>query len=307
MKIITSVGVVCFMSACLTQRDDHQHQLCVGIQAEPLPGVQQIRITTSTQGAPQSQRTSLSELPLETWIALRGDPQLSLLVEGLDMNGTPIITRSARASLPISDPTPQLLRVRLIGQCLASIMGVPVAPTCSTPRQTCIAGRCQDDTLLLSDLEPYQPGWAVDLPDVCRPADAGAPEVVVGTGQTEYTPVSTGQVLQAERGPQGGHHLYVGVRQRNLHRTGSTTTITGVRPDTGVAIPPTAFVFSFEPDDGGYCKLYGLRYQLDNGNAEYTQFLDHDLDLTVTIRDFSGTFGTNTVRIHVAPTVIGGM
>lgn len=69
----------------------------------------------------------------------------------------------------------------------------------------------------------------------------------------------------------------------------------------------TAFVFTFDQDEGGYCKLYGLRYQLDNGGIDYTQFLDHDLDITVTVRDSSGTVGKGTVRVHVSPTIIGGM
>jgi len=232
-------------------------------------------------------------------------PDLTLLVEGVDGSGATVISRTAKTPIPIQTPEQRLLRVKLTSLCMTvPVMGAPAGPMCTAVDQTCIAGRCQDNHLLPSDLEIYQPTWATDVPDICRPASPGTAEVIVGTGQTDYLPLIAGQVVQAERGPQGGHHLYIALRQKNLHRSGSTTTITGRRPDTGVDIPPTAFVFTFDADEGGYCKLYGLRYQLDNGGIDYTQFLDHDLDLTVTVRDSSGTVGKGTVRVHVSPTVL---
>ena len=94
-----------------------------------------------------------------------------------------------------------------------------------------------------------------------------------GTGQSGYLPLAPEQTLQAEAGPQGGHHIWIAARMKNLKQAGSTTKIVGVQPETGTAIPPSTFVFTFSPDDGGYCKLYGLRYQLDNGGIDYKQFL----------------------------------
>ena len=65
--------------------------------------------------------------------------------------------------------------------------------------------------------------------------------------------------------------------------TSTATTITGVQPGANLAAPATAFVFTFDPDEGGYCKLYGLRYQLDNGGIDWHQFLGKPLDLTVVV------------------------
>jgi hypothetical protein len=238
-------------------------------------------------------------LPWEKPLLAHGSNPIAFVkVEGLDVAGNPILTRTAHAPMP-SPMDNKLLRIRLQVVCSAGLA------MCTEANQTCIGGRCQDDTLLESDLEPYRMDWATDVADACRPANAGAPEVIVGTGQTDYLPLMTGQVLQAELGPQGGHHLYIALRQKNLHRSGSTTTITAKQPGTGATIPPTSFVFTFDPDEGGYCKLYGLRYQLDNGGIDYMQFLDKDLDLTVTVRDSSANVGSGTIRIHVAPTIIG--
>ena len=77
-----------------------------------------------------------------------------------------------------------------------------------------------------------------------------------------------------------------------------------MQPGSNLTVPPAAFIFTFDPDEGGYCKLYGLRYQLDAGGADYMSFLDKDLDITVTVRDTAGTVGSGTVRVHVAPTIL---
>jgi hypothetical protein len=211
----------------------------------------------------------------------------------------PILTRLASTKFVPGET--KLLRLRLESRCLGGLVG---APACTAP-QTCVAGRCIDSTLLPQDLEGYRANWATDLPDICRPADHGAPEVIVGTGQTDYAPITPGQALQAELGPQGGHHLWIALRMRNLKQSGTTTTITAVQPGTDVAVPPTGFVFTFDKDEGGFCKLYGLRYQLDNGGIDYKQFLGKPLDVKVELRDTTGTTQAAVAHITVDPKVIG--
>jgi hypothetical protein len=110
--------------------------------------------------------------------------------------------------------------------------------------------------------------------------------------------------LQAETGPQGGHHIWIATRMRNMKQAGTTTKIVGIQPDSHVAIPPTTLAFTYSPDEGGYCKLFGIRYQLDNEGIDYKQFLGKPLDLIVTATDPSGTIATATTRIEVAPTLI---
>jgi hypothetical protein len=214
----------------------------------------------------------------------------------------PILTRLAAGGFV--DGQTKLMRLRLEARCIVGLLGGLGGPMCSAP-QTCQSGRCADDAVLPQDLEDYEPNWALDAPDICRPANHGPPDVVVGTGQTDFGPITDGQTLQAELGPQRGHHLWIAVRMRNLKQSGSTTTITGVQPGTNAAIPPTSFVFTFDRDEGGYCKLYGLRYQLDNGGIDYKQFLGKPLDVSVEVRDATGATQKSVAHINVAPTVLG--
>ena len=236
----------------------------------------------------------------QAFVKIDGYPSPTL--PGIDAT-KPVLTRLAYAPFVLGEK--ELLRVRLESRCVLPLApGSLGGPVCDAP-QTCISGRCSDAHYLATDLEPYEPSWAIDTPDVCRPADHGAPEVIAGTGQTDFTPITDGQTLQAELGPQGGHHLWIAVRMRNLKQAGSTTQVTGVQPGTNVAIPPTSFVFTFDPDEGGYCKLFGLRYQLDNGGIDYKQFLGKPLDVTLEVRDTLGESAKSTAHIMVAPTVLG--
>jgi hypothetical protein len=112
------------------------------------------------------------------------------------------------------------------------------------------------------------------------------------------------QTLQAEAGPQGGHHIWIAARMKNMKQSLSTTKIEGLQPGTGTPIPPSTFVFSYAPDQGGFCKLYGLRYQLDNGGIDYKQFLGKPLDVTVTVTDQAGATTKSTAHIQIAPTLV---
>jgi hypothetical protein len=165
-----------------------------------------------------------------------------------------------------------------------------------------------DSSVSTSDLEPYRVDWAENPPDVCKPATGGAPQVIVGTGQTDYGNLNDGQTLQAELGPQGGHHVWIAVRMKGLRQSGSRTILTATQPGTGLTVPPTAFVFTFDRDEGGYCKLYGLRFQLDSGAAnlgeDYKRFLGKPLDITVAVEDAGGLKAQGTAHIQIAPTIL---
>jgi hypothetical protein len=117
-------------------------------------------------------------------------------------------------------------------------------------------------------------------------------------------PLTPLQVVQAEAGPQGGHHIWIATRMKNMKQAGSLTKIAGLQPATGTPIPPTILAFTYAPDEGGYCKLSGIRYQLDNEGIDYKQFLGKPLDITVTLTDPAGTKATATTHIQVAPTLL---
>jgi hypothetical protein len=299
-------------------------ELVVGIQSEPMGGiVSSEHIVVRVGGVIASDDVIAPEhgslvgfpKPWEKKLAASNDPNAQVDVEvellgGAHAGDVPQLTR--RASTHFQPGHTNLLRVGLESRCVVyptharrrgHVPGPLSGPTCSAP-STCIRGLCQTAIVPLPKLESYTADWPSNAPDLCKPRNAGPPTVQVGTGQTGYAPLAPNQMLQAEAGPQGGHHIWIAVRMKNLKQAGSTTRISAVQPGTGTVIPPSTFAFTFERDEGGYCRLYGLRYQLDNGGIDYTQFLGKPLDVTTTIVDSVQGTATSTVRIQVAPTLV---
>ena len=285
----------------------------VGVQSEPMNGaIGTFHITTTLGGAPDTDETvAATALPHEVKLVPPGGDATAPIAVQIDgyqsttwavgSSDPPVLVRTAETSF-VPGAT-DLLRILLQGQCLLGLPGGPPgAPTCTAP-QTCIEGTCQSDVVPTGALETYVPDWATNVPDICKPANAGPPVVQVGTGQTDYLPLTDGQTVEVEQGPQGGHHIWIAVRQQNIKQTGSTTTITSVQPTTNLAGPQMAFVFTFQQDEGNFCKLSGLRYQLDLDGTDYHLFLGQPLDVTVVIADASGTKGTGTAHVNIAPSI----
>ena len=217
-------------------------------------------------------------------------------------NEQPILTRTVETDFVPNQS--ELLRVHLEQQCISGVAGSGFnGPMCAGAHLSCISGVCADDTVPSAQLEPFASDWATNAPDICKPVNAGPPLVIVGTGQTDYLPLTDGQTLKAECGPQGGHHVWIATRMHNLKQVGSTTTITGSQPG-GPSAPPTSFVFVFNQDEGGYCKLAGLRYQLDSGGTDYHLFLGKPLDVQVVVQDSSGHTGTGVAHINIDATLL---
>jgi hypothetical protein len=289
-------------------------EVVVGIQSEPLEGALGSLHVVTKLGTNTSSDEVLdpSALPHEVKLQPPGgnvEAPISVTVDGYEETGwtpkstaTPLLVRTAETSF-VPDQV-KLLRVNLQGQCLLALAGGPPGgPVCNAP-QTCIDGTCQSDVVAPGSLETYAPNWPTDAPDVCRGLDAGAPIVQVGEGQTAYLPLTSGESVQMEQGPQGGHHIWLAVRQKNIKQQGSTITITSVQPGTNLAGPKISFVFTFAPDQGGFCVLSGLRYQLDIDGTDYTLFLGKPLDLTVTVTDQAGNTGTGKATVDILPDLL---
>jgi hypothetical protein len=173
---------------------------------------------------------------------------------------------------------------------------------CNAP-QTCIGGVCANADVPSSTLPDYTPGWANVSTDPCKQPGGGLPVVIVGEGQADYLPMMNGDVDQVEAGPQGGHHVWVAVRAKNLHQSGTITAITGHFPDLGYDVGPFNVIFTMETDEGGYCKLYGLRFQLDQV-VPIQMLLGHPLDITVTMTDSDQSVGVGKVSVVLSQTFI---
>lgn len=312
--------------ACMAASCRHDAtSLVVGIQSDPMGGVvSALHVVIRVAGAvvtdeiikpPRGSRVGFPQ-PWSKAIAGAGkkDARVEVQVDALGdpSSPTPLFTRLA--STRFVPGRESLLRVQLEARCIvyptqprdpnSKVPGPLSGPTCTAPA-TCIMGICQQSSVPPGGLETYAANWPTNAPDRCKPAKAGPPQLQVGTGKSFYVPMTPLQTLQAEAGPQGGHHVWIATRMKNLRQAGSTTKIVGVQPDTHVTIPPTTLAFTYAPDEGEFCKLYGIRYQLDNEGIDYKQFLGKPLDLTVTVTDPSGATVSEIAHVRIAATVIG--
>jgi hypothetical protein len=307
--------------ACGTSADPTQ--LVVGIQSDPMGGVVSalhvaVRVggtvvddevikpaRGSKVGFPQPWEKAISG-------AGRNAAQVDVRVDAIGDPAAPAPLFTRLASTHFIPGRSGLLRAQLESRCIvypstprgnSKVPGPLSGPAC-TPPATCIQGICQSSVVPVAALETYAPNWPSNAPDRCKPRNGGPPALQVGTGQSYYLPLTPGQTLQAEAGPQGGHHIWIATRMKNMKQAGCTTKITGVQPDTGTTIPPTTLAFTYGPDEGGFCKLYGIRYQLDNEGIDYKQFLGKTLDVVVKVADPSGTTATASARVQIAPTLV---
>lgn len=292
-------GLAWVLVACSS--DAPVGSLIVGLTGEELrTTLDVVRVSTKVDGVAKDldiKRDANGVIPFPSEVPLEGTPgaQVEVDVVGL-AGGAELLKRRAVTVMPSEK---RLLRLTLDGAC-ATFGGVSV--TCESGL-TCQRGRCVPADVPASALETYDPRWPVNTPDTCRPPNAGAPEMILGKGQTEYGTLADNETLRLERGPQGGHHLWIAIRTKNVKQAGSRTAISAVQPETGMKATPAAFVFTFEPDEGGYCKLYGLRYQVDAGGVlgqAHKPYLGKDLDVTVEVTDIAGTTVKATKRVHIA-------
>jgi hypothetical protein len=126
----------------------------------------------------------------------------------------------------------------------------------------------------------------------------------VGQGQNDYLPLADLETVQVEQGPQGGHHIWIALRMKNLLRSGSRTVLSAVSPSSGAEVMPFEVIFTFETGDGGYCLLFGLRLQLDAGGVDYVPLLGQELDVTATVTDRSGDTGQGQRRVTLSSSVL---
>ncbi len=300
----------------------HEAQLVVGIQSDDFGGlIESVHIVATVDGKVATDETlaigaaNPTALPKEVLLTGAAGALAEVTVTALTSQAatrgpggpptTPVVVRRAAAHL-VPD-VKKLLRMQIETRCLVfSAPGstFPIAPVCDAP-QTCASGRCVTEDVGFDQLETYEASWATSPPDICRPANHGPPELFLGTGQTDFAPLNDGQTLQLERGPQGGHHIWIAARMKNLRQSGSRTTLTAkLVGEATSSIPPAAYVFTFDRDEGNYCKLWGLRYQLDSGAtdlaADYKRFLGKQLEVSVEVTDSTGAKATSTKTILIA-------
>lgn len=292
--------------------------LVVGVAAQDqlIPALERYEITATDARGPLAKQvwdtTSVSPpFPAELALKTRADAPVTVRIEGFggalrdgsDPAAPPPGLRSTIVRTAVVTPgcgPKRLLRMRLESSCAGDTTG---GLTCGAG-QTCSAGTCVSNVVAPASLETYASNWPQTEPDSCSKPNGGPPQVFVGTGQTDYLALASGDEVRAETGPQGGHHIWIAVRMTQLNQNGTTITLTGVQPGTGLKAPRTSVVFSFEPDEGGFCKVYGIRYQLDADGQPIENFLGRPLDVTAELRDRTGRLISATTHVRVASTLL---
>jgi len=275
----------------------------VGVTSDLRVGVDllELHIVRKVDGTVMSEETLYSDgaapfkLPLErSFEGLSDGADVEISIEAFGSGTTPLLVRTAKTTVLANRML--LLRVDLAATCVGSM-----APTCADG-QTCTGGACASAYVNPVVLPEYSPNWAAGKADICKPND-GPPVVFVGKGQSDYLSTKDYDVAQVEAGPQGGHHIWIALRMKNLRQSGSITTLTGLIQELNLEISPFTVIFTFDPDEGGYCKLYGLRFQLD-GSVDVSQVLGKTLRVDASVKDKDGDVGQGSRWVKLSSTIL---
>lgn len=232
--------------------------------------------------------TSPLKLPTELAFAdLAGGTDVAVQLDAYGVGGGTMPLTSRIASTRIVAGKKLLFRIALDSRCV--VAPGSSAPTCTAP-ETCVAGACVASAIDPKTLPAYSPTWTKVSNDICKPTGSGAPVVSVGEGQADYLPTMDGASAQVEAGPQGGHHVWIAIRMKGLLQSGSITSVTGRFPELNQDVGPFQVIFTFDQDEGNFCKLYGLRFQLDQ-TVPIDQLLGKTLDVQVKVTDKEGAVG----------------
>jgi hypothetical protein len=145
------------------------------------------------------------------------------------------------------------------------------------------------------------------VPDACKASLDQPADVTVGEGQTFYSDLTDNQVLTWEKGPQGGHHVWIALRMIGIRQTQTITTVDMEDQDLSpvVNLNHSRVVYDFNRDEGGHCTLSGLRMQLDlAGDPPLSSIIGHHIKVTATLQDPDGAtaVGTKTIIVTGDPT-----
>lgn len=253
--------------------------LRVGVDVLELHVVQKVNGETRSDKVLQSDGFAFPlELPFSS---LPEGDEVEVEIEAFGSSNTPLLSR--RAATTVVAGRKLLLRVDLSSACIGL-----QAPKCDGD-QTCTGGVCGPVYVHPALIGDYWAGWKKGQTDICKPND-GPPVLIVGKGMSDYLAMDDYETAQLEAGPQGGHHIWIALRMKNLLQSGSITSLEGHIQELDTAVNPFSVIFTFDPDEGGYCKLYGLRFQVD-GMVTVDKVLGKTLKVTATVKDKDGDVG----------------
>ena len=74
--------------------------------------------------------------------------------------------------------------------------------------------------------------------------------------------------------------------------------------ELGLSISPLVVIFTLNVDEGGYCKLFGLRFQIDIDGGDIQDFLGKELRVIVEVEDQSGAIGTGERWLTLSDSIL---
>lgn len=303
--LAASLLVSGLIAACGKPPGGGDASVILGIKSKLTPGIglDSMHVVIKTNGevaVDETYSSSANDLTFPSEFRLDGledgDP-VEATIEAT-AGGSPALVRLASTEAVAGKEL--LLAVELESACLT--LPNSAAPTCDAPA-TCIHGACKPSHVPGETLPVYQSNWATRTVDICKPEGADDAVVTVGEGQADYLPMEDGAIAQVEAGPQGGHHVWVAVRLKNLTQSKSITSLTGKFTDLPYEVGPFKVIFTFDPDEGGYCKIYGLRFQLDAA-YDIHDMLGKTLEITATITDGDGDVGVGKKTVKLSDTIL---
>lgn len=173
------------------------------------------------------------------------------------------------------------------------------AEVACAPSATCVKGACVDPFIAPSALADFDPKWIVSAPDACKNPSSEAPEVVIGQGESAFAPLSDGEVVPIEAGPQGGHHVWLALRVNGLPQMGTFMTVRGHLPDLAHEVPLFTSKITLRKA-ADHCEIYGVRFQVDQGLA-VEAVRGRALDIKVVLEGLNGGVATAFKQVTIAP------
>jgi hypothetical protein len=243
-----------------------------------------------------------AEFPLElTFEDAEDGARLAITLRGYDADDVLRVVRHMETEA-IAGET-RLARVHLQQLCRLTTGSEtePSAPRCDESTQTCIAGVCGSAYLAPSKQVPYSPDWVgID----CKPPDAGPAEVTLGFGQTDYAPAQDYDVAQLQAGIQGGHHVWFAARVRNLEARQAAISMTCELPALGKTVGPMPIVSLLVDDGDGYCRLHGIRFQVDVAGEDITTFFGQEMKAAISFEDLDGATASDELWVTLSSDTI---
>lgn len=126
--------------------------------------------------------------------------------------------------------------------------------------------------------------------------DAGPARLVLGTGETSFTPIAEGQTLELARGCQGLQHVWTALDEQGLDPRGLRVTLALTRVGDGTVVSaPFDVRLTFDGTDAGDATLSGLMLVVPTPDAA----IGPELVMTGTLVDRAGRTASASVHVRV--------